>query len=498
MRDAELAASYDAVPYESRPLRPTHPSNLAVMAHLAGFSPPDLRGCRVLEIGCATGGNLLPLADSLPGAHLVGIDLAASQIAIGQRVVRELGLENVELRAASILDVDFAPGSFDYIICHGVYSWVPEAVQVGILAACGRWLSSSGVAYVSYNTYPGWHLRSMVRDMLHYRVRDIAAPRARIQACREFLVYLLAYVRDRDSAFGKAVFEEATLIAEASDTYVFHEHLELDNRPVYFHQVAAAARQHGLEYVSEAEARDHDHDGGEGDIRIAREQERDFLGGTTFRRSLLRRADAPRVGRTGADRITSLWLASAAQPERDAVDVEGQGVEVFVGQGGQKLSIQHPWLKAAFVLLGARWPEATPFADLAAEIAQRLGGPPPPEAMDEILGSLRVCHAGGVLALDPCRGVATSRPGDRPTASAHARLMAREARRVSSLRHNLVEVREVDRQLLLLLDGTRDRAALASALAHAARAQAFTLPNDPRVAVEESLGILRMAALLRA
>lgn len=497
MRDAELAATYDAVPYESRPLRSTHPSNLAAMAHLAGLTHPRLDRCRVLEIGCATGGNLLPMAESLPGAQLVGIDLAASQIAMGQAVVRELGLENVELRAASILDVDFAPGSFDYVICHGVYSWVPEPVQAGILAACGRWLSPSGIAYVSYNTYPGWHLRSMVRDMLHYRVRDIAAPRARIHACREFLEYLRANVRDRDSAFGKAVVEEAALIAEASDTYVFHEHLELDNRPVYFHQFAAAARQHGLEYMSEAEARDHDHDGGEGDVRIAREQDRDLLAGTTFRRSLLRRADAPREASVGADRIAGLWLGSAARPERDAVDVVGPGVEVFVGQSGQKLSIGHPWLKAAFVLLGERWPEATPFADLAAEIAQRLGGPPPDDAMDEIFGSLRVCHAGGVLALDPCGGVAISRPGDRPLASAQARVMARASRRVSSLRHNLVELREVDRQLLLLLDGTRDRAALASALADAARAQAFTMPDDPRVAVEESLGILRMAALLR-
>ncbi len=486
MRDADLAASYDSVPYESNPLRPTHPRNLAVMARLAGFAPPDLAGCRVLEIGCATGGNLLPMAESLPGATLVGVDLSPAQIAMAQAVVRALELRDVELHAASITDVAFAPGSFDYVICHGVYSWVPQEVQAAILRVCGRVLAPNGIAYVSYNTYPGWHLRSMVRDMLLHHVRDVVAPRERIRASREFVEQLRARVHDRDSAYGRAIAEEATLLAKASDTYVFHEHLETDNRPVYFHEFAASARAHGLEYLGEALAEDDEEAAGVVGDRLEQEQTRDFLRGRTFRRSLLGRAGIARDAVATPAVIGRLWLASPMRPERATVDVAGPGVEVFTGPGGRKLSIEHPWLKAAFVLLGTRWPESVPFGDLAAEIARRLGGPPPGDAMAEILRSLRLCHAGGVLVLDPGPTVATATVGERPVASALARRMGQGSLRVSSLRHDLVELREVDRRVLTLLDGTRDRADLARTL------------GLTDTALQESLAILRMSALLTA
>src|SRR5262249_7938955 len=158
------ATSYDEVPYGSNIFSYSHPDRLATVAALLGMKPPVVDASRVLELGCGTGANLIAMALTLPRSRLVGIDLSPRQIATGQEVVQAVGLANVELRALSLMDVDEQFGQFDYILCHGVYSWVPEQVQDQILTICTRNLAPDGVTYVSYNTYPGWHMRGMVRE----------------------------------------------------------------------------------------------------------------------------------------------------------------------------------------------------------------------------------------------------------------------------------------------------------------------------------------------
>jgi SAM-dependent methyltransferase len=146
--------SYDKVPYFSQAYAQSHPDRLAAMAKLFGMTPAPLGECRVLELGCASGGNLIPMAVHLPGSSFVGFDLSVRQIADGKAIVEQLQLRNIELRQMDILAVDQTIGKFDYIIAHGVYSWVPAEVQDKLLAICGENLTPNGVAYVSYNTYP--------------------------------------------------------------------------------------------------------------------------------------------------------------------------------------------------------------------------------------------------------------------------------------------------------------------------------------------------------
>ena len=80
---AQLAA-YDAQPYHGRPCTDSHPSRMAVVAKLAGLKIPDVEHCRVLEIACGDGNNLIAIAESLPGAQCLGIDLSGRHIAMGQ------------------------------------------------------------------------------------------------------------------------------------------------------------------------------------------------------------------------------------------------------------------------------------------------------------------------------------------------------------------------------------------------------------------------------
>src|SRR5258706_2966566 len=179
-----LLASYEEVPYESTPIHDAHPDVISTSALLLGLDPPPVPTSRILELGCSTGGNLITVALSFPNATFVGIDLSPKQISRGQAIIEKLGVQNVSLHAKSILDINPDFGQFDTIICHGVFSWVPEEVRKKILSICCKNLSPAGLAYISYNTYPGWHIRGMVRVLLNYHVRRIAEPRQPISQPR--------------------------------------------------------------------------------------------------------------------------------------------------------------------------------------------------------------------------------------------------------------------------------------------------------------------------
>src|SRR5262245_57118876 len=116
--------SYDDVPYENFAFVQTHPDRLATIARMFGLITPEVSTSRVLELGCASGGNLLPMAFNLPRAEFVGIDLSQRQIERGRETIAAVGIPNARLEHASILDISRDWGTFDYIICHGVFSWV--------------------------------------------------------------------------------------------------------------------------------------------------------------------------------------------------------------------------------------------------------------------------------------------------------------------------------------------------------------------------------------
>jgi SAM-dependent methyltransferase len=186
MSDASVT-SYDELPYDDHVFAYTQPANLATVAALNGLEPPPLDRCRVLDIGCAAGANLLPMAIAKPASEFVGLDLSPRQIAAGKDTVARLGLTNVALHARNLLDPTDDLGTFDYIICHGVYSWVPPQVQNRILAVIRCHLAPAGLAYVSYNTYPGWHLRGLAREAMAFHAAGVdSGPADKVAQARAY------------------------------------------------------------------------------------------------------------------------------------------------------------------------------------------------------------------------------------------------------------------------------------------------------------------------
>ena len=182
--------SYDEVPYISVPFPQTHPDRLATTARIFGLTQPRRDRCRVLELGCASAGNLIPMAFNLPGSEFVGIDLSRHQVDDANAVIRRLGLTNIRVEHASIMDVDASWGDFDYILCHGVFSWVERDVQDRIFEIARDRMSPTGIAYISYNTYPGWHMRESVRHMMRYHAGQFEAASEQVEQARALLAFL--------------------------------------------------------------------------------------------------------------------------------------------------------------------------------------------------------------------------------------------------------------------------------------------------------------------
>jgi SAM-dependent methyltransferase len=452
------ASPYDAVPYPARAFVQTHPDRLATLATLFGLAPASPAGCRVLELGCGAGGNLLPMAAGLPGSTFVGIDTSRRAIERARALTGSLGIGNVAFEEVSIEDYEPPAGGVDYVIAHGVYSWVPEAVRTRLLALCATALAPHGVAYVSYNALPGGHPRQALREMLAYHVEGMRAPGEQMAAARGFL-RLLSAAGEADDGLAKTLGPEARELSEHVDALFFHDTLAEHNTPLYFHEFVADAAAHDLQFLSEAQFSEMQLDALPEQLQEAlgaisdplrREQYLDFLKERMFRQTLLCHAglQLDRTPRPG--RLASLAVSG---PLRWASEEDG-GRVAFAGAGGAHLTTDHPLVIGALRAIGDAWPAAPPIAQLA-----------PAGELATICAALLRCYAANLVHLHVHPPVVSTMAPGRPRVSALARLEATQSELVTTVRHTGHRLDdEFGRRLVTLLDGTRDRAAIRAEL----------------------------------
>ena len=491
---AAVGTSYDEVPYESHPYPQSHPDRLATIATLFGMKPAPIGKCRVLELGCAAGGNIIPMAASLPDSEFVGIDQSTRQVADGQELVDALKLRNVKLRCADFNDVENQE-PFDYIIAHGVYSWVPPHVRERILSLCRELVTPHGVAYVSYNAYPGNKMREIVREAMKFAVGQTAA-QSDIEQSRKALEEITALSPAGD-AYGALLRFEAQRIAEVESGVLFHDDLAPFNQAFYLHEFVAKAREQGLQYLSDAEYADTTDrvvhpglaklldDRGGGDV-IRREQISDFVRGRSLRRTLLCHANVVLHRPASPQRLRGLHVGSAARP---IIPASGADIIQFKTAKGATVSTNHPLARAVLSRLADAWPHSIAFEellDVKESSATQL-------SLGEFL--LTAAAAGAVELRTRAPELATA-PGERPLASALARWQANRGPLVSTLAGASVKLEgSLARNLLLLLDGTRDRRAIVEQLGNLVEAGQLS-PIEGGVPITPARAKERLAAVL--
>ncbi|HJD55454.1 MAG TPA: class I SAM-dependent methyltransferase [Rickettsia endosymbiont of Pyrocoelia pectoralis] len=243
--------SYDDVPYSPFTFGYTTSSHLSTVGKVFKLNPPPLETARILELGCGIGVNLLNFAEMYPKSYSLGIDLSKTQIEIGKKTVEDLKLKNIELKALSILDIDESYGKFDYIVCHGVYSWVPEAVQNKILEICNKLLNKNGIAFVSYNTLPGWNMQKSIREMMMFHSENFNTNNDKLQQAKLFLNFINDSLENSTTPYSNFLRDEAKLLSMYTDSYVLHEYLGEINTATYFYQFIDKAYKNNLNYLGD-------------------------------------------------------------------------------------------------------------------------------------------------------------------------------------------------------------------------------------------------------
>jgi len=459
-----MDTAYDRVPYPTATYTQTHVRRLAAIARLFGVNAPDIRSCRVLEIGCGEGANLVGMAVDLPESQFVGVDLSQTAIARATELARHAGVENVTFRQVDIAELVGRPGECDYVIAHGVFSWVPKEVQDKILDLCERVLAPTGIAYISYNTYPGWHVREMMAEMMRFHTQGVEDPEAAVTEGLG-LVQAVGRALGDDNPYAKAILSEMERIVRRNKVVTFHDDLSPDMKPLLFGDFIKRAKANNLQFLAEADYTTMVYDDLPADARAAleeirddpvrREQYLDFFKLRRLRETLLCRSNLTVLPEASNGAFDVLYFGVPLEPSA-VPDYSTEEPLEFVGQRNMSVTVAQPFVKAAIAVMCEAWPARLRFQEVLEKAQERL--PQPEAAATDMLSELVMkMYGAGLVEIDTHPWMYPARPSARPCVSQLARFQANEGARVTSLRHQAVDLDDdAARRLLVLLDGTRD------------------------------------------
>jgi SAM-dependent methyltransferase len=471
--------AYDKVPYLGRPFPQTHPNRLAVLGTLCGMSPSRIERGRVLELGCGVGANLIPLALAFPDADFLGIDLSEGHIREGRAVVEHLGLKNIELRHGDILDLDASAGTFDWIVAHGVYSWVPAAVREHVLNVVATTLAPSGLAYVGFNTNPGWLLRGQLRDQILAGCDDDDDRCARARALFDSL---LPELRTRVDPHSASLLALVTELSAHEDWFLRHDLVGDWNTPFTFHAFQRHVATSGLRYVG---------DSCYGNLaptlllsamgmsrgstaHLEFEQRSDLITNRSHRGALLCHGGAELTDAADCRQLERMHVASPLGRRVQSFRFEVNGPDAL-GSLRVSESEHSPAVTLALRRLGEIWPVSLPFGDLVDDATR-----------GEVGAEFLKLFVKGELELTLAPPRFTLTPGDRPEGCPLARYQVSSGQpKVTNRKHEPVGLpHAIERDVLAMLTGDQDLEAIAGVL------------GVERLAVEHAVATLAANALL--
>ncbi len=242
------------VTFPDRFHRELSPAWLTYASVLGGVRPKDLgRPLRYLDLGCGFAHSTVINAAAFPHGEFHACDFNPAHIEAARRRAAGLGIGNVVFHEASfeaLLEMDLPP--FDFIVMHGIYSWVDANIRRVVRQLISRLLADGGLVYVSYNCQPGWSaeapLRKLMLELAQAAEGGIAARTSSAVAGMQALGNpSLRYFRDNPS-----VAEALAALAKSPLDYLAHEYLNPTWEIHYSVDVIDDMAEAGLAYVGSA------------------------------------------------------------------------------------------------------------------------------------------------------------------------------------------------------------------------------------------------------
>ena len=469
-----LESPYNKIPYHGTLIPLTSPDHSALCARWHQFAAPPLQHVHCTELGCGDGANLLALAFYNPVSTFLGIDNSSVQVDLARHAANTLNLGNVDFLHKDVREFESAtvPPS-DYIIAHGLYSWVPEDAREAILSFCSENLKPSGLAYISYNAQPGWATRNLVRETL---LRSPSVREAPVQRKAERAIQVAANLLEdlpsRDYAAAVVLANELERVRDGAPFYVLHEYLAETSQGFWLREFVEAARSHGLDYIADAQfcrwegridpalraslaRRSSD--------QVEQEETADLLGDRYFHASILSRADAVRNPTSRDELWRQVHIATSLGAISDQLDLAEGVVERFSGAGGAEITLQASITKAAIALLCAQWPRGCTLQQMherAGQLLQQYSFPIRTDSESQLRDDLTTLFEAGQIDLrlhEPEYDISIP---EHPAAHALARFEAGHRNALSTPFHLPIPFEPAAMALVRELDGCRSQAEL--------------------------------------
>lgn len=421
-----LGSIYDEIPYIFQADARTYPGKTGALGLLYGLGVEALANARILELGCAQGANILPIAERFKGSYCVGVDLSREHIASGKTILQGLGLKNIELICGDFQALDLPLHSFDYIIAHGLFSWIPEHLQIPLLQTLKGYLAPKGLAHLSFNVLPAWSLRLGLKHYLADLTEGLGSYTAKVDKAHAFLQDLQKTPPLQGLRWKHFLGEDLGLILRQSKHYLAHDFLEPENHPISYKDFYTLAKAQGLQILGESQLRRNIlhqlHPEVQGFYRSHGSSELewnslyDFLNFRTFRNMLLCHENVELSPEPLPSSFAKLYFSSPLRPETPLKNLDGETVLKYIGRG--ELLAKNPLDKALLLALAEAYPNALSLEELLENTIHHLshhGHSFEPKAIMDITGFLFYGYTKNQIDFwtHPIRA---DKPSDKPSA----------------------------------------------------------------------------------
>lgn len=506
--------SYDAFPYPSFTFPQTRPDRLSTIGLIRGIETALPDKCRLLELGCGDGTNLNSFAYCHPESTFLGIDLATVHINDANIAKETLGLGNVEFICGDVTELSVSEiGKFDFIIAHGLFSWVPPFVREHILRIYSECLTENGIGYISYNAFPGFHLREAARGIMRYHTASINDQVQKVEQAKTILGFVVQAMPE-GHLHSKLIEREFRELCDRTPSNVFHDDLSEFNQAFYLHEFVEMLKPCGLRYIADTDLSASSIYGFSEDTRntlmaiaqdpIALEQYIDLIKMRRFRSSVICHAERDVNFVPTPDAARRFRIASPLKPSAGPHDLADTSSVKFIGNKNEKIEANHPLTKTVLDRLSSAWPRSIEFDPLVAQSTEKLAAAGVDTTEDDVakfsgfLVQMFQVELINFHRFEPRIGSGVS---DRPVSSHFARWQIdKGCEAVTTMTGmNLEPETDLIKLMIKLADGTRDISEIEEEILEAAKVPEEKL-NDFRESLPEivvaGLADLHQAGLL--